>query len=53
VCSFEEIPLNLEEMYTALLGRFHAAARPSANGWRHSEIPMGSRQPAEERGEQP
>ncbi len=31
----EEIPLNLEEMYTALLARFHrpSAPRESTNGW--------------------
>jgi ABC-2 type transport system ATP-binding protein len=48
VTHFEELPLNLEEMYTALLGRFHrAAGRPAANGRQHSEVPAASRQPEE------
>jgi ABC-2 type transport system ATP-binding protein len=52
VSSFEELPLSLEEMYTALLGRYHRAGRPSANGRRHSEAPVPSRQPGEEGGRQ-
>jgi ABC-2 type transport system ATP-binding protein len=35
VFDIEEIPLNLEEMYTALLARFHRPSQPreSSNGW--------------------
>jgi ABC-2 type transport system ATP-binding protein len=35
IFDIEEIPLNLEEMYTALLARFHrpTQARESSNGW--------------------
>jgi ABC-2 type transport system ATP-binding protein len=52
VSHFEETTLSLEEMYTALLGRFHGTtARPSVNGRRHSEVPIPSRQPEEEGGE--
>jgi ABC-2 type transport system ATP-binding protein len=35
IFDIEEIPLNLEEMYTALLARFHrpTQSRESSNGW--------------------
>jgi hypothetical protein len=30
--AYEESPLRLEEMYTALLGRFHGNGKAEANG---------------------
>lgn len=44
IFDIEEIPLNLEEMYTALLARFHRPAQPrqSSNGEDRRDQPDGS-----------
>ena len=38
----EETPLTLEEMYTALLARFHRPPEPGRNGRGFHETPGGS-----------
>jgi ABC-2 type transport system ATP-binding protein len=45
IFDLEEIPLNLEEMYTALLARFHRPVQPreSSNGEDRGDNPVGSR----------
>jgi ABC-2 type transport system ATP-binding protein len=43
VSEYEEAPLTLEEMYTAVLGGQHRVSRPGNNGHAHRDSPVAAR----------